>query len=145
MRLLKRAIISLVLLDNFLTYFPKKIFFPTRWVLEGKCKQCGSCCKAIYLKITPRQLSSKFFTGLAVAWTKWIFDFILLEIDYDNNYLVFTCKHHRPDGRCGNYFWRPNICRNYPLMDYFDEPKFLPDCGYKSKLRQGLERPPLEP
>ena len=138
MKLLKRIIIGFVLLDNFLTNFPKKILFKTNWVLEGKCKQCGTCCREIYLKITPRQLSSRFFTGLAIKWTSWIFDFILLRIDYDNYYLIFTCKHRQPDGRCGNYFWRPNICRNYPLVDYFEEPKTLPDCGFRARPRNML-------
>ncbi len=135
MRILKRLIISIILLDNFLTNLPKKVLFRTRWVIEGKCKQCGVCCQEIYLKITPKQLSSKFFTNLAIGWTCWIFDFILLRIDYDNHYLIFTCKHRRLDGKCGNYFWRPNICRNYPLVDYFEEPKTLPNCGFKAKLR----------
>lgn len=135
MRILKRTIISIVLLDNFLTNLPKRILFKNIWVLAGKCRQCGTCCQEIYMKITPRQLSSKLFANLAIWWTAWLFDFILLKIDYENYYLVFTCKHIRTDGRCGNYFWRPNICRNYPLVDYFDEPKMLPDCGFSARLR----------
>jgi Fe-S-cluster containining protein len=135
---MKKIIISFILLDNFLTNLPKKVLFRSRWVLEGKCKKCGTCCKEIYLKISPRQLSSKLFTELAIRWTSWIFDFILLRIDYENYYLVFTCKHLRPDGKCGNYFWRPNICRNYPLVDYFEEPKTLPDCGFRARPRNML-------
>jgi len=135
MRLFKRIIISFILVDNFLTNLPKRTLFKSRWVPEGKCKQCGTCCKEIYLMITPRQLSSKLFTNLAIKWISWIFDFILLRIDYDNYYLIFTCEHRQPDGKCGNYFWRPNICRNYPLVDYFDEPKVLPGCGFSARLR----------
>jgi hypothetical protein len=135
MKWLKRAIISFILLDNLLTNLPKKILFPTRWVRLGQCKQCGVCCKAIYLKMTPRQSGSKLFRDLAVAWVTWIFDFILLETDLENHYLVFTCKHHLPNGKCGNHFWRPNICRNFPLVDYFEEPKILPGCGFNARLR----------
>ena len=136
MRALKRAVISVILIDNFLANFPKKALFRTRWVLEGKCKKCGTCCQEIYMKISPRQLSSRFFTDLAVRWISWIFDFSLLRVDRDNLYLVFTCRHLRPDGKCGNYFWRPNICRNYPLVDYFEEPKTLPECGFQAVERQ---------
>jgi len=136
LRFLKRFLISFVLLDNLLTNLPKKILFKSRWKLEGKCKQCGVCCQEIYMKITPKQLSSKFFTNLAIKWTCWLFDFILLDVDYENYYLVFTCHHRRPDGKCGNYFWRPNVCRNYPLVDYFDEPKTLPNCGFKPVVRK---------
>jgi Fe-S-cluster containining protein len=124
-----------VLLDNVLTNIPKKLFFKSVWILEGKCKQCGICCKAIGLKISKRQLSSKFFTNLAIKWICWLFDFILLEIDREHGYLIFTCKHLRSDGKCGNYFWRPSICRNYPLIDYFEKPVLLPNCGFKPKLR----------
>jgi len=137
-KLLKRTIITFIFLDNFLTNLPKKILFKTQWVLEGKCKQCGTCCREIYLKVTPRQLSSKLFMKLAIAWISWIFDFILLRIDYDNHYLVFTCRHIRADGKCGNYFWRPNVCRNYPLIDYFEKPRLLPKCGFRARLRNML-------
>ena len=132
---MKRLVLLFILLDNFLTNLPKNLFFKTRWTLEGKCKKCGNCCREIYLKITPRQLSSKLFTNLAIAWISWVYDFILLSVDRDNHYLIFTCKNRREDGSCGNYFWRPNVCRNYPLVDYFEEPKTLPNCGFTSKLR----------
>lgn len=132
--MLKRFIISFILLDNFLTNIPKKILFRTRWKLQGKCKQCGVCCQEIYLKINPRQLGSRLFTKLAIAWISWVYDFKLLKVDWEDFYLVFTCKKIRADGECGDYRWRPNICRNYPLVDYFDEPKFLPQCGFKASL-----------
>jgi Fe-S-cluster containining protein len=86
------------------------------------------------LQISPRQLASRLFTRLAVAWISWIYDFKLLKIDFDNFYLVFSCKKLGSDGKCGDYAWRPNICRNYPLVDYFEEPKFLPGCGFKASL-----------
>ncbi|MFH1542863.1 MAG: hypothetical protein ABIE84_07245 [bacterium] len=132
---LKRLIISFVLLDNWLTYLPKKYLFKSRFKLAGECKKCGNCCQEIYLRIDPKQLGSKLFTNLAIWWITWLFDFILLGIDYDHYYLIFTCKHTQADGSCGNYFWRPSVCRNYPLVDYFVEPKFLPDCGYSAKAR----------
>ncbi len=135
MKYLKRLIIQFILLDNVLTNLPKKLLFRTRWRLEGKCRQCGNCCKGIYLKIDPKQLGSELFTKLAIAWITWLFDFILLEIDYENHYLVFTCKHLQASGKCGNYFWRTSICRNYPLVDYFKKPEFLPGCGFSTKPR----------
>ena len=133
--MLKRFVLSFVLLDNFITQTLKKHLFRSRWEIEGKCKMCGVCCQEILLTMTPRQTRSRLFTKIAIMWISWLFDFILLRVDYENNYLAFTCKHRRSDGKCGNYTWRPNICRNFPLVDYFDEPRLLPYCAFKAKLR----------
>jgi hypothetical protein len=128
--IIKRLIISFVLLDNLINNTVKTILFRTRWKRVGKCRQCGNCCREILLKIDPKQLGSRWFTNLAIRWISWLFDFVLIRIDYTYHYLVFTCRQRRPDGRCGNYFWRPSVCRNYPLVDYFKKPVFLPGCGY---------------
>ena len=132
--MLKRAIIIFVLLDNSFTNYLKRLF-GSRYRLEGKCRQCGNCCREIILTMTPAQSKSRLFTSLSVRWIAWLFDFILLRVDQDHHSLVFTCEHLTPEGKCGNYFWRPNVCRNYPLVDYFDEPKTLPGCGFAPKLR----------
>ena len=127
---LKRLIISVMVLDNFIVQNLKKLF-PHKHKITGKCKQCGQCCRGILLKMTPRQIKNEFFRDLCIRWLSWLYDFILLEIDAENQYLIFTCKHLGQDGKCQNYFWRYNICRNYPLLDYFEEPRFLPGCGYE--------------
>ncbi len=125
---------SLVLADNWLTNLTKK-FFPKRWQLAGACRRCGHCCREIHLKMTPAQTRGKLFTRLAVRWISWLFGFILIKVDEANHSLVFTCRHLTPEGRCGNYRWRANVCRNYPLLDYFEEPKFLPGCGFRAEPR----------
>ena len=134
MKVLKRLLISLILIDNFLSNFPKRLLFKTRWKLKGQCRQCGTCCKSIYLRMTPRQMQSRFFTNLSIKWISWVFDFKLIGIDRESLHLIFSCQHLGEAGRCQNYFWRPNICRNYPLVDYFDEPALLPSCGFKAYL-----------
>ncbi|MBN2057432.1 MAG: hypothetical protein JW782_01365 [Candidatus Saganbacteria bacterium] len=132
MKYLKRFIILFVLLDNLLTNLPGRYMFKSHWRIEGRCKQCGICCQEIYLKITPAQMKGRLFRRIAVAWICWLFDFIYLRTDYSFNCIVFTCRHRLSDGRCGNYFWRPSVCRNYPLTDYFTEPKLLPNCGFRA-------------
>ncbi len=131
---MKRILLVLVLVDNWLTNLAKRLF-PTRWRLAGGCRRCGNCCREIHLKMTPSQMRSKLFTTLSIRWISWLFGFILLGIDEANNALIFTCRHLTADGRCGNYRWRANVCRNYPLLDYFDEPKFLPGCGVRAEPR----------
>ena len=126
---MKKLLMIFVLADNWLTNLVK-LPLPKRWRLAGACRQCGNCCREIHLTMTPGQTRSRLFTAIAVRWITWLFDFILLDIDREHHCLVFTCRHLTPSGRCGNYAWRPNVCRNYPLVDYFKEPKFLPDCGF---------------
>ncbi|MCX5748895.1 MAG: YkgJ family cysteine cluster protein [Candidatus Saganbacteria bacterium] len=135
MRLLKRFIMCFIILDNLITTSLKRLF-GSRYKLQGSCKKCGQCCREIYLKMTRQQYSSFFFREIAVRWISWIFDFEYIRTDDEVGDLVFRCKNQLSDGRCGNYFWRPNICRNFPLVDYFEEPKLLPGCGYTFCLRR---------
>ena len=99
-----------VLTDNWLSNLAKKPF-PTKWKKTGQCRKCGNCCREIYLTMTPRQIQSRLFVNVAVKWISWLFDFVLLRIDYEQHSLVFSCKHLTADNECGSYAWRPNVCR----------------------------------
>lgn len=132
--MVRKFVLAFVILDNYLTNLTKR-FFPKRYKLAGKCRQCGNCCRQIVLTMTPAQIRSKLFTDLSVRWTSWLFGFRLLEIDHEDHSLVFDCRNQTLEGKCGVYCWRPNVCRNYPLVDYFDEPKFLPGCGFTAVKR----------
>jgi len=134
-KVIKRLLMTAVLADNILTNFAKNYIFKTRYGLKGHCLKCGQCCRQIYLKATRSQVTSPLFAKISVKWIEWLFDFKLKWVDFEDNYFVFECKHLKSDGTCGNYSWRPNVCRNYPLISYFKEPVFLPDCGYSAKLR----------
>ena len=140
--MLRKAILCFVLLDNFIVNSLKRLF-PTRYKIVGSCKTCGNCCQVIRLHISPNFLGSKLITDLVVRWISWIFNFYLIEIDYKYQALVFGCYDLGEDGKCKVYRWRPGICRNYPLLDYFKEPVFLPGCGFKAKVslfgKNGLE------
>ena len=129
--MIKRFILFFLLLDNFVVQSLKKLF-PHAYRIKGKCKMCGQCCEEILLKMTPRQMNSKFFRDLVVRWLSWLYGFIFIRYDTERYYLVFTCRHRGGQGKCQNYVWRPNICRNYPLVDYFDKPVFLEGCGFSS-------------
>ncbi len=133
MSLLKKTVMVFVLADNFLTNLIKNLLFRPKYRLTGKCLKCGSCCRRILLKGTPSQLNSPLFRFVAIKWIEWLFEFRFIEVDEESCCLVFFCSNQNADGTCGNYFWRPNICRNYPLIDHFKEPVFLPDCGFNFK------------
>lgn len=134
-KFIKRLLMIIVLADNILANSVKRYLFRTRYELTGRCLKCGQCCRQIYLKATRTQVTSPLFAKLSVKWIEWLFDFRLKWIDFEDNYFVFECRNLKADGTCGNYSWRSNVCRNYPLVGYFKEPVFLPGCGYKAKLR----------
>ena len=100
---------------------------------ENKCSFCegAKCCTYITQKIeTPR--------------SKYDFEHLLWQVshanvqcyrDDDGWYLMFRtpCLHLQPDGRCGIYEHRPQICRDYD-NDYceYDEP---PEQNFKLLFR----------
>jgi Fe-S-cluster containining protein len=129
--MIRKFVLVFVILDNFLTNLSRRLF-PTRYRLTGHCRQCGQCCRQIILTMTPAQARSQFFTNLSVRWISWLFGFRLQEIDREHDSLIFYCRNQRADGKCGVYRWRPNVCRNYPLVEYFREPRLLPGCGYRA-------------
>jgi uncharacterized protein len=132
--MLRKMVLSIVLADNYISHLVQKPF-GTKWVLEGDCNKCGKCCLDIHLKIEPKLLNNAFTRELVVRWISWLFVFYLKRIDYDRNYLVFGCNNLNSNGTCNDYNWRPNVCRNYPLVDYFEEPVLFKECGYKAKLK----------
>lgn len=135
MVMFRKLVLLLIIADNFISNLVKKPF-RSRWVLCGKCNKCGKCCEDIKLAINSRLLSNIFTRELVIRWTSWVMGYDLKRIEYDPPYLVFGCKKLRLDGSCADYKWRPNVCRNYPLVDFFEEPASFDTCGYKAKLRE---------
>ncbi len=131
----KKIVLVYLIADNALTaFFAKKLFRP-KYYLTGKCLQCGQCCRQIHLKAGDDRMNNGFFDRLSVNWLKWIAGLNLTKIDREDKYYVFSCSAQLNDGKCGNYKWRLPLCRNYPLIENFKEPVFLPGCGFSAKLR----------
>ena len=131
MLILKRLILALMIFDNLVTQSFKKIIH-SKYKRQGSCHKCGQCCEEVYLRMTPKQINAKFFRNLCVRWISWLYGFVLLRMDYSKTSLVFTCEHKGIDKKCLNYSWRPPICRNFPLIDYFEKPVFIKGCGFYS-------------
>lgn len=132
MRIIKRFIIILMVFDNVIMQALKRLF-PKRYQILGSCKKCGQCCKEILLECSKGQIESPFFLNIAIRWLSWLYDFKLIYIYKENRFLAFTCKKIGNHGKCGDYFWRPPLCRNYPISDYFKKPVFLEQCGFYCK------------
>jgi hypothetical protein len=131
----RKLVLTYLIADNALTNFFSKTIFRPKYYLTGKCLQCGQCCRQIYLRAGDDRMNSGFFDRLSVNWLKWAAGFNLLRIDKEDKFYVFSCNKQLSDGRCGDYKWRLPLCRNYPIMDNFKEPVFLPGCGFSARSR----------
>ncbi len=109
--------------SEIISYFvPQKI----KYKIEGKCLQCGKCCKQIRsygLKNEKELKTMQFF----LPWYK---RFFIIDKD-ENGELILSCKYLQTDGKCSVYNKRPFVCRNYPakIINFNAE---MPDgCGFK--------------
>ena len=112
-----------------------KLFVPPPFVRAGKCKKRGNCCHYILVR--------KFrfpFSSLDLFWHTQINGFFRRQkkaIDYNGHKVyVMGCRYLKRDGSCGNYFFRPAVCRTWPRIEIFGVPELLKGCGYFPKERK---------
>lgn len=114
----------------------KKFFYlkilKRKYYRIGSCKGCGKCCENIYVNHGKKgfikteeefyrlRLSHSFYRGLII-------------IGSDELGLTFRCKHLDPKTRkCTMHFFRPLICRNYPMEEIFKMGGILTEeCGFR--------------
>ncbi|MEZ4272773.1 MAG: YkgJ family cysteine cluster protein [Myxococcota bacterium] len=103
--------------------------YPPKYVITGQCHKRGTCCTAIVgdpprlIKRRPRLLA------LFAAYHRTFHNFEVVARG-PNEELIFACGHLQSDGRCGIYKYRPLLCRNYPILPFFEPPRPIPGCGY---------------
>jgi Fe-S-cluster containining protein len=107
----------------------------------GKCHQRGNCCHYILLQ------DYKGWKGaLNIFWNTQINGFFLRDSQvYEcqgKRVFVMGCRYLQKNGRCGRYFWRPAICRKWPLIEYFGHPSLLKGCGFRAIAANQKEEKP---
>lgn len=125
--------------EDIIQYLKNKMY-SSKYVVKGKCKQCGKCCATIlfsdengYIK-TPED-----FIELQKKNSRFRQFVINGRVDdtEENNAqygaLLFKCRALKDDGKCSRYFLRSLFCRDYPSVN----PLFiqmggttLDECGY---------------
>lgn len=117
--------------NNFKKFFCLKIL-KKKYYRTGSCKGCGKCCENIYVnhgkkgfiksieEFNRLKLFHSFYRNLDV-------------IGSDELGLTFKCRHLDLNTRkCTIHFFRPPICRNYPMEEIFKMGGILTEeCGYK--------------
>jgi len=124
--------------------------YPPKYVLTGECYKRGDCCKAIVGDPPKAVKKNDYLRGLFVGYHAVMHNFHQVARG-DNDEIIFACGHLGDDGRCSIYRYRPLLCRNYPVMPFFERPRILPGCGFGtarrvvSKMKPRTSLPILNP
>ena len=107
--------------------------FSSKYVVKGKCKACGKCCKTIVFYDGNELIKTKEQFEKAKLKNKRMNLFEISGIDKTDGALTFKCKSLREDGKCGAYLIRSMFCREYPFIipDFIrNNGQTLEGCGY---------------
>ncbi len=107
--------------------------FSSKYVLKGKCRACGKCCRSIVFYDEDKLIKTKEQFEIAKTKNKRMNMFEISGVDKTDGALTFVCKSLKPDGKCGAYWIRSMFCREYPFIipDFIkNNGKTLEGCGY---------------
>ena len=127
-------IIRSIIWGDYLFRKLSRIAVPYPFKREGSCLQCGRCCLEIAFELNPH-----YFRFSWLIKSIKIYQSFFNHLDFINSYpkegyLTFKCRDLTAKGECGNYYWRPVFCREYPRpYKYFEKPTTLPWCGFSFK------------
>lgn len=112
--------------------------FSSKYVVKGKCKQCGACCKNILFSTKDGYVKSEeVFQNLQKKY-KYYRNFKISGVvkekqDFQNGALTFRCKFLSKKNKCLIYPIRPLFCRDYPFVSHdliYNGVEMLDNCGF---------------
>lgn len=111
-----------------------KILIPPPYKRAGTCLRRGECCKTILIKKARGPLDK-----LSLFWNTEVLGFYIkddktAEVDGKSMY-VAGCRYLQKDGSCKHYAYRPQVCREWPVIEHFGVPRIMKGCGYKIVMR----------
>jgi Fe-S-cluster containining protein len=125
---LKCLILPYVLIDQSMQKVARKIISPP-FKKIGKCKKRGNCCYYVLIRH-----SNSLWGRLFFLWHTQVHGFyprLKRPHIYEGHEMhVMGCRYLKEDGSCGQYRLRPQVCRQWPLIEHFGYPKILKGCGY---------------
>ena len=140
-------------LEDLILYIKNKIF-SSKYIVKGKCKQCGQCCSTILFSDENGYIKDEEgFYNLQKRNRRYRHFTINGRVeDKDNSFfdgaLMFKCKSLGEDGKCKRYFFRPIYCRDYPSINsdfIYNGGETLDGCGYyfdtDKKFKDYLNKP----
>lgn len=126
--------------------------FSSKYIIKGKCKQCGNCCRNILFTQNGAYVKSKEVFQEMQKKYKYYRNFEISGVvqekqDFQNGALTFKCKYISDKNKCRIYFFRPNFCRDYPDINpdlIYNGVEMLDGCGFyfdvNKKFKDYLEK-----
>lgn len=131
---LKIILLPFIHLD-LLTQRIARIFIRPPFKQVGSCKRRGNCCHYILIPEAKGILGRLFY-----LWQTQINGFYLREPVAEEfegkKVLVMGCRHLKKNGQCAHHFFRPMVCRKWPVIQHFGRPRILKGCGFKAVARK---------
>lgn len=104
----------------------------SKFIIKGKCKKCGQCCRNIVFFIGDSTIKTEPQFESLKKFNKSYNHFFISGVDDDKS-LLFTCKSLSDDNTCRDYLFRSINCRNYPKINktfIVNGGKSLDGCGF---------------
>lgn len=125
----------------------KNKLFSSKYVLKGKCKRCGRCCRNIlfstkegYIKdeniFKDMQKKYRYYKNFRISGK------IENKQDFQNGALTFECKFISKNNKCLIYPIRPIFCRDYPNINpelIYNGVEMLDECGFYFDVNKKFE------
>lgn len=116
----------------------KNKLFSSRYVIKGKCKKCGACCRNILFSTKEGYVKSRELFEEMQKKHRYYRNFKISGIvkeksEFQNGALTFECKFISKNNRCLIYPFRPMFCRDYPFINnelIYNGVEMLDGCGF---------------
>ncbi len=116
----------------------KTKLFSSKYVVKGKCKRCGKCCRNILFSTKDGYIKDeKIFYQMQKKYRYYrnykISGVIENKKDFQNGALTFECKFISKENKCKIYPFRPIFCRDYPDINpelIYEGVTMLDGCGF---------------
>jgi hypothetical protein len=116
-----------------------KFFIRPPFRQVGACKKRGNCCHYILIPEAKGVMGKLFY-----FWQTQVNGFYLREPTAhefgDKKVQVMGCRYLKKNGECSMHFFRPMVCRKWPVIEHFGRPRILKGCGYKAVVRKGYAK-----
>ena len=123
--------------QDFYLHLNNKLF-SSKYVLKGKCKMCGRCCRNILFSTTEGYIKDEKLFKEMQRKHRYYRNFRISGVvkdkqDFQNGALTFECKFITKNNKCMIYWFRPLFCRDYPNINQdliYNGVEMLDECGF---------------